>query len=217
VKTAVSPRIVLTGGPSAGKTTLLNLLEHQYGQQIAIAPEAASILFNGGFPRPQTFEDVIHTQRSIYSLQEELELQALDRFTYKTTLFCDRGSLDGFAYWPSSLNEFCLAMGTTLEKEMNRYTAVIHLQTAQQGHGYTNTSVRLESHEQARELDEKIGKIWSVHPQYFFIPNAGSFVEKLTLALDILSPHLPKQQSPQAPSRYLTTGDMLAQMAHAIG
>src|SRR4051812_12206942 len=84
-------RIVLTGGPSAGKTTLLDLLHKQYGEMVAVAPEAASILFRGGFPRPVTLDDRIHTQRSIYALQRELELQAVAH-TKGAPLFCDRGA-----------------------------------------------------------------------------------------------------------------------------
>jgi predicted ATPase len=201
-------RIVLTGGPSAGKTTLLNLLHKQYGGRIAVAPEAASILFNGGFPRPETAEDRLHTQRSIYTLQKELELQSLEK-SGRSMLFCDRGSLDGFAYFHGSLKEFCFAMGTTLEREIDRYTAVIHLQTAEEGRGYTNTEVRLESPLEAQELDRKIGAIWSLHPGYVFVPNRGTFIDKLNVALKALQPYLPETEVLEPKYRYATAADLI--------
>ena len=188
-------RIVVTGGPSAGKTTLLEILRLQFGDGIGVAPEAASILFRGGIPRPVTFEDSIHLQRSIYSLQRELELQALERRQGTAPVFCDRGSLDGCAYWTGSAKEFCFAMGTTLEKELDRYAAVIHLQTASEFCGYTNTLVRTESPAEAARLDQRIGEIWSLHPNYMFVGNTndlgGTFVDKLNTALAGLRPYLP--------------------------
>lgn len=184
-------RIVITGGPSAGKTTLLNLIQREYGSRVSIAPEAATILFRGGYPRPVTDEDRIHTQRSIYGLQREIELAALEK-TGGAPLFCDRGSLDGTAYWHASIMEFLLAMGTTLDRELGRYTAVIHLQTAAEGGGYTNTEVRTETHAEATRLDMRVGEVWRMHPNYMFIPNEGTFLDKLNAALAALKPFLPE-------------------------
>lgn len=191
----MSKRIVITGGPSAGKTTLLQLLASEYGRRVNIAPEAASILFRGGLPRPITLEDRIHTQRSIYALQRELEAQALEK-NPEAPLFCDRGSLDGNAYWHSAnIKEFCFAMGSSLDRELSRYHAVIHLETALEGKGYTINDVRNESPQEARRLDMKIGETWSLHHNYCFIANGVSFLEKLQTALNILNPYLPEKKS----------------------
>jgi predicted ATPase len=186
-------RIVITGGPSAGKTTLIEILKNQYGARVATAPEAATILFSGGFPRPRSNEDRLHTQRSIYALQRELELQGLERARPEAPLVCDRGSLDGAAYWAGSIKEFCLAMGTTLERELARYTAIIHLETAAAGQGYEQTMVRTESPTEAIALDTKVGNAWRVHPNYVFIPHESTFVEKVNAALARLAPFLPNR------------------------
>ncbi len=201
-------RIVLTGGPSAGKTTLLDLLHRQYGDLVAVAPEAASILFRGGFPRPVTLDDRIHTQRSIYQLQKELELQSIDRAS-GAPLFCDRGALDGAAYWNGTLKEFCFAMGTSIEREHGRYTAVLHLQTAAEGQGYSNTDVRTETPAEAQKLDERIGEVWGKHPNYIFIGNDGTFVDKLNAALKALTPYLPEAATIEPRRRYATIGDLI--------
>ncbi len=44
-------RIALTGGPGAGKTAVLELLRKYFCKHVRVLPEAASILFGGGFPR----------------------------------------------------------------------------------------------------------------------------------------------------------------------
>ena len=50
--TAHTPRVVvLTGGPGAGKTAVLELIRRSFCEHIVVLPEAAGILFGGGFPR----------------------------------------------------------------------------------------------------------------------------------------------------------------------
>ena len=43
-------RIVLTGGPGGGKTTAADLFRREIGENIVIVPEAATMMFSGGFP-----------------------------------------------------------------------------------------------------------------------------------------------------------------------
>ena len=50
-KSAPRLRIVLTGGPGGGKTTAADLFRREIGNRVVIVPEAATILFQGGFPR----------------------------------------------------------------------------------------------------------------------------------------------------------------------
>ncbi len=44
-------KVVLTGGPSGGKTTLAATIQKEFSDQVLIVSEAASMLFSGGFPR----------------------------------------------------------------------------------------------------------------------------------------------------------------------
>lgn len=197
-------RIVLTGGPSAGKTTLLNLIHRRYAGRVTIAPEAATIHFRQGALRPETFEERVLTQKNIFQLQRWLESEAhVDR--PELPLFCDRGSLDGCAYWPGTVKEFCFAMGTSIERELKRYTAVLHLQSAAIGEGYVNSTIRVESREEAAALDKRIAETWAMHPNYIFVPNQGNFAQKLDAALAELSAHLP-----QKPSMLATVSDLIA-------
>ncbi len=62
-------RIVLTGGPGAGKTAVLELVRHSLCEHVRIVPEAASIVFGGGFPRDSALETRRAGQRAIFYLQ----------------------------------------------------------------------------------------------------------------------------------------------------
>src|SRR5258708_7600905 len=92
-------KVVLTGGPSGGKTTLAQMVQRELTNEAQIIPEAASMIFNGGFPRRVTTPTRIHQQRAIYYVQRELEGLLSSEFPHKL-LICDRGSLDGVAYMP---------------------------------------------------------------------------------------------------------------------
>ena len=86
-------RIVLTGGPGGGKTTAADLMRREVGEQIVIVPEAATMLFSGGFPR----HDQVHARRSaqqaIYHVQQNLE-DVHSALYPERLLLCDRGTLD---------------------------------------------------------------------------------------------------------------------------
>jgi hypothetical protein len=42
--------VVITGGPGAGKTALIEVARRHFCHHVGFSPEAASILFRGGFP-----------------------------------------------------------------------------------------------------------------------------------------------------------------------
>lgn len=44
-------RIVLTGGPGAGKTAVLELARYRFCKHVQIIQESAGIVLRGGFPR----------------------------------------------------------------------------------------------------------------------------------------------------------------------
>src|SRR5690606_33373261 len=116
-------------------------------------PEAASMLFRGGFPRRNTPPARAAAQRAIYHVQRELELLASEEPIYALVL-CDRGTLDGLAYWPYGPERYFSELGTSYADELSRYSAVIHLRSPNVAHGYNHVNpVRIESAEEARAID----------------------------------------------------------------
>lgn len=182
-----SPRIVLTGGPGGGKTTAADLFRREIGERVVVVPETATMLFSGGFPRAEKPEAIRHAQRAIYHTQVALEAVQGERFPDRM-LLCDRGTLDGAAYWPGSDEGFYESMGTTLDAELARYDAVLHFESAAAGGERIEggNPIRTETNDEAAALDRRIHALWSRHPRFHFVPHRGSFLEKLREGLELL-------------------------------
>lgn len=174
-------KIVLTGGPCAGKTTISEIIVKKYAARLTLVPEAASLLFNGGFPRRSDAPGSRCQQRAIYHVQKELEqITALDN--PGTALICDRGSLDGIAYWPNGTDEFLQAIGSTMSKEVERYDWVLHLDTTGIKE-YRRSPARVEDFRHASEINERVKNAWSAHPRRIVIPHNDDFSVKIQTVL----------------------------------
>jgi len=179
-----SIRVALTGGPGAGKTTAADLFRREIGDRVVIVPEAATILFQGGFPRSTEAHACRVTQTAIFEVQRHLEDVQAALYPQRT-LLCDRGTIDGAAYWPDGDNRYFEAVGTSLEIELERYDAVIFFETAAVG-GIAiegGNPVRNESLDRAVELDRRLHALWSRHPRFIHIPHHPSFFKKIGLGL----------------------------------
>lgn len=184
--------VVLTGGPGAGKTAVLELVAKVLCEHVAVLPEAASILFGGGFWRLDSHSGKRAAQRAIYHVQAELQALVLDEKRWSMAL-CDRGTLDGLAYWPGKESEFFAALHTDVAKELRKYRAVIHLcsPTAAKGYNFQNP-VRVESADLAAEIDSRINDIWKTHPNYHVIESTDDFITKAHQAVRLIQSFVPK-------------------------
>jgi predicted ATPase len=182
---------VLTGGPGAGKTALLELIRQSFCAHVKILPEAAGVVFGGGFPPEDDPSCRRAAQRAIFYVQRELEV-AGDSHNPAVVL-CDRGTIDGLAYWPGSSEEFWSSLGTTLDIEFHRYDAVIHLRTPTQELGYNHQNpLRTESASAAADIDARIVRAWERHPRRFIVESSVEFLDKAAQALEVLRGELPE-------------------------
>lgn len=182
-------RIALTGGPGGGKTTAADMLRREIGDRVIVVPESATMLFSGGFPRCDEPEARKAVQRAIFHVQRNIEELQSARFPHRM-LLCDRGTIDGAAYWPSEDPlEFFAELGTSLEHELARYDAVLFFETAAVG-GFsieTGNPVRIETNREAVELDTRMRGLWSQHPSFVLIRHNHSFMAKLFEALHVIT------------------------------
>lgn len=184
--------IALTGGPGAGKTAVLEVVRRHLCRHVAVLPEAATIVFGGGFPRGD--EDIQRraAQCAIFHVQRQLERMTLLSGTHAMAL-CDRGTIDGLAYWPGSAESYFAEVGTTLSEELSRYAAVVHLRTPAAGQGYDRSNpLRIESAAAAAEVDARIQHAWQAHPKRIVIESSATFLEKLLHAVTAIREQLPE-------------------------
>lgn len=208
-------KIVLTGGPCAGKTTAIQEIEKEFtekGYQVLIVPEAATILINSGIrPFGNFATDIVEFQKQVITLQMSLENiaeEVASKNNYPTIILCDRGILDDKAYvtkkeWQNLLKDFS-------KKEfelMNRYDLVLHLRTAALGKEefYTldNNNARTETAEEAREKDKKTLEGWLGHENLKIIGNESSFEEKINQVVKEIYHSLEKPYPIQIQRKYL--------------
>lgn len=182
--------VVVTGGPGAGKTAVLEFSKRRFCKHVRVLPEAATMLFGGGFPRDDDDDVRRCAQSAIYHVQRDLE-RAIVVTGKDSIALCDRGTLDGLAYWPGDPASFYERMLTTPEEELSRYSAVIHLRAAPAAHYNHDNVVRLEDAARARALDEKILQVWAAHPNRHVIESTEDFLEKARQALAVVESELP--------------------------
>ncbi len=180
---------MLTGGPGAGKTATLAVLRRYLCPHVAVLPESASILFGGGFPRHGDERSRRAAQRAIYRVQSELETLPLFN-DHLAVALCDRGTVDGLAYWPDGQRGFWDDLGTTHARELARYDVVIHLRVPREGF-YERGGVRTETAEEARRIDARIEAAWAEHPRRHVIEPERDFVTKALHVLDVVRSVVP--------------------------
>jgi hypothetical protein len=104
---------------------------------------------------------------------------------------CDRGTVDGLAYWPDPPETFWRDVGSELSDELARYSAVVHLRTPAIDEGYTGDRIRVESARQAAGLDHRILDAWAGHTRRTVVASSPDFGAKASEALELIRSHLP--------------------------
>lgn len=182
--------VVVTGGPGGGKTAVLEVIQRELCEHVIVLPEAASILWKGGFPRRETLAARRAAQRSIVAIQLQLQRLAIEE-NHPALVLCDRGTLDGLAYWPGDPAEYFRETGLERERELARYAAVYQLRPPSHEHGYQQTALRRESAAEAAEIDRRISASWAGHPRLRVIESDANFLGKLERAVELIRAELP--------------------------
>ena len=183
-------KIVLTGGPCAGKTTGMSWIMNAFssrGYRVLFVPETATELISGGVA-PWTCSSNLDFQKCLVRLQLEKEkvfMQAASTMEdEKILIVCDRGVMDNKAYMnPVEFQAVLGAMNLDEVALRDEYDGVFHLVTAAKGaeQFYTteDNRARTETPEQARVLDGKLIAAWTGHPHLRVIGNDTDFEVKM--------------------------------------
>jgi CYTH domain-containing protein/predicted ATPase len=193
----VIPKIAITGGPCAGKTTALAGLEQKLGDlgfcPIVIPETATKVSLAGirpGVVPVNVFQRHLLRQGRIdedYFLESAMHIDS-----DKVVFLCDRGLPDIGAYTSPQEFELLLAgEGLSLVQARDvRYDAAIFLRSVAYDapHLYTreNNAARRETVDEARKADERTLAAWVGHPHLRVIDNRGDLVWKKARALEAI-------------------------------
>ena len=220
-------KIVLTGGPCAGKTTaLVKITEYfsGYGYKVFNVPEVPTIYSAAGWNYLTPNRDLYYQgERAILETQLALEDQFMrlaEVCTKPVLIVCDRGTMDISAYIkPEEWDEITRMAGTNNNELHERYDAVLHLVSAADGaEQYYTTATNATRYEQAneeglrlaRELDKKVINAWTGHPHLRVINNHDDFENKLNRVLNEIAKviGIPQPVQQERIFRIRVTGDI---------
>ena len=198
-------KIVLTGGPCAGKTTaLVKVIEHfsSLGYKVFTIPEVPTMFTQAGMDYLTKNAAFFHEgEKATLEIQLALEdkfMRMAETCTEPVVIVCDRGAMDISAYMtPEMWQEITSAVGvTTQQLRDERYDAVLHLVSAADGaeqfYTTSNNAQRLEKADEkglqiARMLDKKVIEAWTGHPHLRVINNHEDFDKKINRVLKEIS------------------------------
>lgn len=188
-------KIVVTGGPCAGKTTGICKVPGvlaKLGWKTILVPEAATETILAGITPKDMNSKFFQTGiiKSQLAKEKIFEFYANQLDADKVLLICDRGIMDNKAYCSEEAFNYAMKKAR-LDPVTARdsYVAVLHMVTAADGaeEFYTckNNEARTEDLEKARILDKKLKEAWSGHPHLRIIDNSSaSFDAKIKKLID---------------------------------
>lgn len=221
-------RIVLTGGPCAGKTTaLVRVIEHfsSRGYKVFTLPEVPTMFTQAGMnyltPNKAFFYEGEKATLEIQLALEDKFLKMAQACEEPCVIVCDRGTMDISAYMQPELWErLCKDVGyTTQQLRDDRYDAVLHLVSAADGaeqfYTTSNNASRNEAADEqglaiARMLDKKVIEAWAGHSHLRVINNQEDFNRKLNRVLKEISHVLGLPQPIEEERKYIVeiTGEL---------
>ena len=220
-------KIVLTGGPCAGKTTaLVRIIEHfsSHGFKVFTIPEVPTLFTQAGMNYLTKNQGFFYQgEKATLEIQLALEdkfLRMAQECQTPSVIVCDRGAMDISAYMtPEMWNDITRAVGTSTPELRERYDAVLHLVSAADGaEQYYTTSNNAQRYEQmdeeglriARQLDKRVMHAWTGHPHLRVINNHNDFEAKMQRVLKEISHVLGLSQPIEEERKYVVeiTGPM---------
>lgn len=189
-------RIVLTGGPAAGKTTLISRILKEFKQEdgwrVITIPESATDLISGFGIKP--FDNCVSMLDFQYFVtadqlhKEQLALKGAQMVPEDNILIIyDRAVFDNRAYMTDEeFHKVVTSLGRNEDELLSGYDAVLHLVSCAKGAEFAynfDNAARYEDVAVAREKDDLTIRAWSCHPNHRIIDNSVDFEDKINRAM----------------------------------
>jgi hypothetical protein len=174
-------KIVLTGAPSSGKSSVMKELKSLYKDEALLIPEGAVILLGGGFPAPShgDLEQISYFQQAILDVQAGLEFILPKQNPKAKFAVFDRGSLDGAGFWPPGPEDFLKKYGVDRKKEYAKFTDVLFLELPTPEMYGGMSELRFHNYEQSLASQKHLENVWKDHPRFQKIAATVTAEEKI--------------------------------------
>lgn len=183
-------KIVITGGPCAGKTTAMTTIENTFsakGYAVLRVPETATELITGGITPVNVGSEQFQQHLIKLQLYKEEMFVSAAKFLEndKILILLDRAAMDNKGYM--EYDAFCRIISNinmTERELLARYDGVIHMETAAKAskdlYQLENNQARFETVDEAIKTDDDLYAAWKDHPDFYSIKSDTDFVKKIS-------------------------------------
>lgn len=183
-------RILLTGGPHGGKSTMLGIVQKHLqasNVQPVVVSEAATQVIDmvdeNSVPDWLTFQQAIAKIQVAHERVAENIVEHLGTASTTVMVF-DRGILDGKVFtptghWETVLGDIQVDPLTLRPVGLPAYDVVIHLETCAIDQEKYCSRHRLHDAEAAVRADKKLFQLYGSHAKFLFVPYSDNFDIKI--------------------------------------
>ena len=191
-------RIVLTGGPSSGKTSVLEKIDQVYsaqGYKVILVDETATYLINKGIrPFGEGKIDMVDFQELVLKMQlakEEVIDRAVELLGDQNIIVVyDRGAIDNRAYInEEEFKEVLTRLNhvVTIRELMDKYDLVINLVGCKDFYTTENNAARSEGADEALQLGDVTLRGWYGHKNIRVVFPKETLNEKVQEVFNIIN------------------------------
>lgn len=197
-------KIVLTGGPGSGKTTVIESIKKNFGgkYKVIVVDETASYLINMGLrPFGDNAIDMVDFQELVLKTQlakEDVVDRAVEVLPDEDIIIIyDRGLLDNCAYitaeeFQEVLNRFDKSY--TINEFLEKYDLIINLVSREDFYTTDNNPARSEAVDEALKLGSKTLAAWVGHSNLKIVSPKDEIDEKIKEVLNHINNLLQEKQ-----------------------
>lgn len=191
-------KIVFTGGPCAGKSSIIKNLKKRLtdmNYSVFIVSETARELMDDGVKPKEDYDYTIKFQNSIMEIQK-LKESIIEDFAKEeakknpTIILYDRSIIDNRAYLPTQKDYENLLKANNLDEidVLEKYDLVIHLASLATVDylNYENDDIRIESKDFSKVLDKNTINAYLLHKNLKIVMPTENFLDKEEIVMSYI-------------------------------